>query len=331
MNTILKEKITQKCAWIGQEIANKTDWLHNLTPHTLAILDQGLRTLEAKQLQAPNFSKEDVVIQDEAFLKEVAYIADELENGYGFLLIRGLDPEKYNEEQLASLYYLLGVYLGQPVTQNERGQLLGHVQNVGDPTKKDTRVYETNLYLPYHTDMSDVVGLLSIRKAKAGGLSSVVSFATVYNEILEHYPEYLAYFYHPAYYAHLGEALPSLSPVYSYWQGKLAGRYLRAYIELGHEIMKVPLSRVQKDALDIFDKISQDPRLRIDMMLEPGDVQFCNNYTVMHSRTEFEDDEQVDKRRKLLRLWLKMDNARELAPDFPGRNGIPAAQDHAQA
>ena len=27
--------------------------------------------------------------------------------------------------------------------------------------------------------------------------------------------------------------------------------------------------------------------------------------------------------RKLLRLWLKMPNARKLAPEFPGRNGFP--------
>ena len=325
MNTILKEKITDKCAWIGQEIADKTDWIHHLSAHTLNVLDQGLKVLELTHLKAPNFSKEDVVIHDEQFLNEMAAIAEELENGYGFLLIRGLDPHKYNETQLSSLYYLIGVYLGLPVTQNARGDLLGHVQNVGDINNKNTRVYETNLYLPYHTDMSDVVGLLSIRKAKEGGLSSVVSFSTVYNEILEKYPEYLSYFYHPSYYAHLGEALPSLSPIFSYWDGKLAGRYLRAYIELGHEIMNVPVSRVQKEALDIFDHVSQDPRLRLDMMLEPGDVQFCNNYTVMHSRTSFEDFEQLGARRKLLRLWLKMDNARALAPDFPGRNGIPAA------
>lgn len=324
MKTISKQKITQKCAWVGEAIADKTDWTHSLSAHALHVLDQGLRQLEAKQWQAPNFSKADIVIDDEVFLKEVRLITDELENGYGFVVIRGLDAHKYKESQLATLYYLLGVYLGQPVTQNAHGDLLGQVQSAGDPTNKSTRVYETNLYLPYHTDMSDVVGLLSIRKAKAGGLSSVVSFATVYNEIVGKYPEYLASFYHPYYYAHLGEPEPSLSPIFSYWKGKLAGRYLRAYIELGHELRNVPMSQVQKEALDIFDEVSLDPRLRLDMMLEPGDLLFCNNYTVMHSRTEFEDDDAPEKRRKLLRLWLKMDNARELAPEFPGRNGIPA-------
>lgn len=329
MKTILKHKITDKCAWLGQDIAQKNDWIYYFSQHTLTVLDNGLKTLESKNLQAPNFQKNDVLIQDEIFFQELSSFSEELENGYGFLVIRGLDPNKYNEFQLANIYYLLGLYMGVPVTQNERGQLIGYVENVGDLSKKSTRVYETNAYLPYHSDMSDVVGLLSIRKAKIGGLSSVVSFSAVYNAILEKHPEYLAYYYHPAFYDHLGEPEPSLSPIFSFWDGKLACRYLRAYIELGHERKHTPLSQVQIDALNIFDEFSHDPNFRLDMMLEPGDIQFCNNYAVMHSRNAFEDHEAINQRRKLLRLWLKMSNARELAPDFPGRNGIPARKPQA--
>lgn len=323
MTTILKSKITDKCAWIGAEIAEKTDWIYHLSPHVLSIFDHSLQVLAAKNLAAPNFVKSDVVIQDDAFLKEIAYISNELENGYGFIVIRGLDPEKYNELEMSNIYYLMGLYMGNSVTQNARGDLIGYVENIGDKSKKMTRVYETNSYLPYHADLSDVVGLLSIRKAKTGGLSSIVSSSTVYNRILEQYPEYLGYYYHPAWYDHLGETEPSLSPIFSYFDGKLACRYLRYYIELGHDRRNVPLSQVQMDALNIFDEISHDPSLRLDMMLEPDDIQFCNNYCVMHSRTSFEDYDEADKRRKLLRLWLQMPNARKLAKDFPGRNGIP--------
>ena len=58
-----------------------------------------------------------------------------------------------------------------------RGDLLGLVMNIGDITKE--RVYETNRYLPYHTDPSDVVGLLCVRRAMTGGMSSLVSAAAV--------------------------------------------------------------------------------------------------------------------------------------------------------
>ena len=323
MNTILKSPITDQCAWIGQEIAHKTDWIYQLSPHMLNVLDKALGKLEQHNLMAPNFEKSDALIEDAEFLKQIDLICNELENGYGFIVIRGLDAEKYNEHQLANIYYLIGLHMGNSVTQNARGDLIGYVENIGDKNQKMTRVYETNSYLPYHADLSDVVGLLSIRKAKEGGLSSIVSSSTVYNRILAEYPEYLGYFYHPAWYDHLGETEPSLSPIFSYFDGKLACRYLRYYIELGHDRRSVPLSQVQIDALNIFDQISQDSSLRLDMMLEPGDIQFCNNYCVMHSRSSFEDYDEVEKRRKLLRLWLKMPNARKLAKDFPSRNGIP--------
>jgi hypothetical protein len=108
--------------------------------------------------------------------------------------------------------------------------------------------------------------------------------------------------------------------------GKLSCRYLRQYTELGHEIRSLPLSRVEIEALDLFDATMHDPALRLDMLLEPGDLQFANNYAVLHSRTDFEDAADPTLHRRMLRLWLKMPNARTLAPEFPGRNGFPAPE-----
>ena len=71
--------------------------------------------------------------------------------------------------------------MGKAVRQNPQGDLIGRM-NVGDLTDRQTRVYETNAYLPYHTDPTDVVGLLCIRRAKSGGISSLVSSASLYNE-----------------------------------------------------------------------------------------------------------------------------------------------------
>lgn len=323
MSSILVSPIQDKCAWRGEILRNRDDWIHTLSSETLAALDQGLEQLAAKGLNAPNFSRDDLHITRSEVQAEFDHISNELENGYGFVVIRGLDSTKYSEAEMANMYYMMGHFMGTPVTQNAQGDLLGYVQNIGDKNDKMTRVYQTNAYLPYHGDLSDVVGLLCIRKAKEGGLSSLVSTASVYNEILKNHREYLGYYYHPAWVDHLGEPEPSLSPIFSVYDGKLATRYLRHYIELGHERRNTALSQVQIEALDIFDAITHDPAMRLDMMLEPGDIQFCNNYTILHSRTAFVDFDDVEKRRKLLRLWLKMPNARRLARDFPGRNGIP--------
>ncbi|WOE32606.1 MULTISPECIES: TauD/TfdA family dioxygenase [unclassified Acinetobacter] len=328
MNTILKEKIVHKSAWIGQDMATRDDWIYHLSDLAKQTFQHCIDQLNARNLHAPHFSQADVVIDQHDVLAEIAQWADELENGYGFLLLRGLDTHTYSEQQLTDIYYLIGLYLGQPVTQNPRGDLLGKVENVADRQNKNTRVYQTNAYLPYHTDLSDVVGLLSIRKAKQGGLSSLVSAVSVYNQILAHHPEHLAYYYHPTYCDHLGDDEPTLTPIFSFWQDKLSCRYLRDYIELGHERKNIPLSHVQIEAFDIMDRYIHQADLRLDMMLEPGDIQFCNNYVVMHSRNAFLDSEHPEQRRKLLRLWLKVPNARTLSPDFPGRNGIAQTQFH---
>ena len=321
MSTILKQPVTGPSAWTAKDYIDDTSYIHHLTEQDLADIKAGLAQLKVHGKQFPHFGQQDFPLQHLA--TKLTQLVDDLENGRGFFLLRGLPLEQFTQEQQHTIYYGIGLHLGIPVGQNPRGDILGAVENVGDPNDKQTRVYETNLFLPYHTDPSDVVGLLSLRKAKQGGLSSLVSSAAIYNQILSEYPEYLGLYYKTYYYAHLGKQRPTASPLFSYHKGKLSCRYLRQYIELGHEMLEHPLSQVELKALDIFDEIMLREEMRLNMMLEPGDMQFANNYLVLHSRNSFEDHEDVNQRRKLLRLWLKMPNARELAPEFPGRNGFP--------
>jgi len=321
MSAILKTRIDGPAAWVAKDFENDTSWITHLSAENIADIDKALATAQTKNLVFPKFTKDDFPIP--SLMPRLAEFTKELETGRGFLLLRGLPVERYTEDQIRILYYAIGLHMGEPVGQNAKGDLLGNVMNVADPNDKNSRVFETNLYLPYHTDPSDVVGLLCLRKAKRGGLSSLVSVASIYNEILAHHPELLGLFYKQYYYAHLGSGKPALSSLFNYHDGKLSCRYLRQYIELGHEIMEHPLSAVEIEALDRFDEIMHREALRIDMMLEPGDLQFANNYAVLHSRTDFEDHAEEDKRRKMLRLWLKMPNARTATAEFPGRNGFP--------
>lgn len=324
MGMIQTTPITGPSAWVSSDFAGDDSWIMQLTEAEIADIDAALASLKAAGKSYPKFGRSDFPLP--MLAPRLAEIAEELENGRGFLLLRGLRLERYAEDEINAIYYGLGLNLGQPVGQNPAGDLLGKVMAVGDPKDKNTRVYQTSLYLPYHTDPSDVVGLLCIRKAQSGGLSSLVSVSSVYNRLAAEHPEYLGLFYKQWYYAHLGEEMPSPTALFALHEGKLNFRYLRQYIELGHDLWKKPLSRVEVEALDLLDSIIQSPDLRLDMMLEPGDIQFANNHLALHSRTSFEDHADETQRRKLLRLWLKMPNARKQPPEFPGRNGfdIPA-------
>lgn len=320
MNVILKQPICDNSAWTTETFVNDHTWVYHLTQHDIDELHQAVLIAKSTGKLIHQLTSIDFPLPN--FMNVLTDFKNELEDGRGFVLLRGLPIENYNDQEIDVIYYGIGLHLGQPVTQNGNGDLLGQVMNTGYINDKNTRVYQTNLYLPYHTDPSDVVGLLCVRKAKEGGLSSLVSVPSVYNILLKEFPEYLGLFYKQWYYAHLGEDLPSPTSLFAMHQGKLNFRYLRQYIELGHELRNSPLSDVEKEALDILDSIIMRPELRIDMMLEPGDIQLANNHLVLHPRTSFIDHDDIKKRRKLLRLWLKMSNARTPPASFPGRNGF---------
>ncbi len=322
MTNILREPISDTYAWRGEQMRHDTRWVYHLTKPQIENLDTSLSELNKSGRDVPDFTCQHFPLPE--LHKLLQKITFDLEQGRGFALLKGLPVNRYSEPDIRKIYFGIGLNLGKPVAQNPAGDMLGDVMNVGDPKDRNTRVYETNAYLPYHTDPSDVVGLLCLRQAKSGGKSSLVSAAAAYNEMLVKHPEHLYFFYKPTYYAHMGGDKPKLTPLFSYHENKLSCRYLRQYIELGNEIMGVPLSSDNLLAMDKFDAITQDSSLKLDMMLEPGDLQFANNYSVLHSRTAFEDFEEQPLRRKMLRLWLKMREARSLAPDFPGRNGFAA-------
>jgi len=232
MTSIRTEPITGPAAWQGADFDGDSRWIHHLEPEEISGLDAGLAALQARGLAYPAFGRDDFPIGPLG--ARLPALARELEDGRGFMLLRGLPVERYGDTQIYALYYAIGLHLGTPVRQNPRGDLLGEVMNVGDPSNKQTRVYETNLYLPYHSDPSDVVGLLCLRRAVEGGLSSLVSVATLYNQILAKYPHSMGLYYRCWYFAHLCEPQPSLSSFFSLHQGKLSCRYLLQYMEFGH-------------------------------------------------------------------------------------------------
>ena len=86
-----------------------------------------------------------------------------------------------------------------------------------------------------------------------------------------------------------------------------------------------PLSRLESEAIDYFQSIAFREDMCFYVHLEPGEAFLINNFTVLHSRTEFEDYDEPDRRRHLLRLWLKVDGARPLAEGvrrYYGADGI---------
>jgi hypothetical protein len=111
-------------------------------------------------------------------------------------------------------------------------------------------------------------------------------------------------------------------PVFNWHKGLLSAIYQRQYIESARRFPGVaPLSPEQIEALNLFDELANDAALNLMMELQPGDIQFVHNHTILHDRTAFEDFPEPGRKRHLLRLWLAPANARPLPEVFAERFG----------
>ncbi|HRO59670.1 MAG TPA: TauD/TfdA family dioxygenase, partial [Burkholderiaceae bacterium] len=227
------------------------------------------------------------------------------------------------------IYWGIGLHLGEACAQNAQGDLLGHVRDLRADYKTDMRArgYQTRSMLPFHNDSQDIVGLLCLRRAKEGGLSRIVSSTAIHNAVLERRPDLYGALTEPFCIDRRGEEPQGRAPYYKgapfeALDGRLFVRYNRTFYESAQRHPGVaPLSESQKAALDLMDELCNDPEFYLEMDLRPGDMQFINNYTVLHSRTEYDDWFEPERKRHLLRLWLRTNEYARIPDSYLERYG----------
>jgi alpha-ketoglutarate-dependent taurine dioxygenase len=251
-----------------------------------------------------------------ACAEELALVRTALEAERGFAIVRGLTHERHSFDEMQVGYWLLGQLLGEPVEQNVQGVLLYDVRDTGQDVRYGARFSLTNAESSFHTDNSfgsavvDYVGLLCLRAARRGGLSQLVSGYSVYADLLARHPDVLELLHQPWHIDRRaglrpGDTPTAQHPVLSEDGGGLTYRYLRYWIESGHDKAGEPLSAAQRKALDALDAVLNDSTLRVEFALAPGDMLFVNNRWILHNRTAFEDHPTPDQQRHLVRLWLR--------------------------
>ena len=322
----LPPEVRDRAAWYGSELAERMNWIERLSETEIAELENVVQKLEESQVDLASIAANDVQLTTlgprlQTLLKEVL-------EGRGFVLIKGLPLERWTKRQAAMALLIVGVHLGQLRMQNAEGHLLGHVRDLGrSSTDPNTRIYQTRERQTHHTDSCDVVGLLCLRAAKSGGLSSLVSSTTIFNEMRRRRPDLLRVLLDPIETDRRGEVpeggKPYFTiPVFNYAHGLVSAIYQRQYIESARRFPGVPpLTPQQIEALDLLDQFANDPKLNLMMELEPGDIQLVHNHTILHDRTAFEDFPEPERKRHLLRLWLAPAKARRLPEVFAERFG----------
>lgn len=327
------DRITGPSAWYGAQMAASDSWLYHLTGSDVEEIEEALRSFKQRNLQMGDISASTFVLH--ALAARLRRILGDVLNGHGFVLIRGLPIDRYSMEDTAIIYLGIGAYLGVFRSQNAKGHLLGHVRDVGaDISDNNTRYYQTNKQLEYHTDSCDIVGLLCLKPSRSGGESRIVSSVTLYNEMRARHPELADALFHAYPTDRRGEVPAGQQPwfdipVFNWCAGKLTTIYVGQYIRSAQK--NSPQARRLTDreiaAIDMLDQIANETGLNLQMDFRPGDMQFLHNHQILHSRTDFTDWPEPERKRHLLRLWLAPKEGRPLPEVFAVRYGSTTAGD----
>ena len=316
-------RIDSPQAWTGREQVARGDWSYTFSAGDVAEIDSalaGVHDIEILDIDKSAFPLP-------SLSSRLAEVKREILDGRGFFLFRGLPIARYSTAEAARIFWGLGAHWGEAVSQNGKGHVLGHVKDLGlDYADPMARGYQTSARLPFHTDSSDIVGLLCLKTSKSGGFSSIVSTTTVYNEMVARRPDLAAVLTNPLYRTRWGEVPQGRKAYYgtapfNLTNGRLICTYVRSAVRKAQLMETVPrLMPEQVEAMDLFDELANDPALHLDMELSPGDMQFVCNHAIAHSRTAYEDHPEPEKRRHLLRLWLACADGPDLPPAYTGEH-----------
>ncbi len=314
MTPMITHHIDHPSAWKGSDFKSKDDFSVDLTDRQLGALDAALQRVREKGLATEAITKFDFPLDDiQDFIDEVF---DELMNGRGFVMLRGWPADEYSVEDLGAMYFGFGLHFGKAASQSVMGDLLGYVTDHSDENP-DERAYRNKYALSLHTDLNDLIGMLNLRKAERGGESQYASAIAVHNEIFSARPDLLKPLYEGFHYHRRGEhgpgqepITPHKVPVYSTVDGALSCRYVDTYMPAAAAELGVDLPAELAEAIEYFEAMSAREDVCLDMLIEPGEMMFSNNFTVLHGRRGFDDgNKPPDQRRLFFRLWLDPEDA----------------------
>ena len=313
---------------MSEDLKADSSWVFQFSSKDIIEIEAAVSEVLSSDKQVYTFGRGDFSLP--SLGPRLASCIYDVEYGRGVALWRGLDVSNYDEQSLKILYWGIGVHLGVPITQNAKGQLIGHVRDTGhDYMAKNVRGYTTQARLAPHCDPSDIVTLLCVHPSKSGGESLIASSAAVYNQLLEHFPEYLEPLFMGFKFDLRGEGATgdpnevtnTKVPVYSNYDGWLSCRYNCKTIEDGQVKSGAPLTGLALAAVRKVGELAMQAGIRYDMVFKQGDIQILNNHAVLHSRNSFEDWPEPERRRNLLRMWInqRSEISRPLAHEFADR------------
>ena len=299
--------IDKKKTWTKNLSSDSNEFLVDLDDNVIGELLQKRDLLDQHNIQ--HFTHLKTQIQH---IKQAILI-----QGCGFCVINGTNFTAFDKHELSNIHILISKIFGELLIQNKHGEQIVEVKDLGKTLSTGGRYHHTKEGGSYHTDgchifenPPDYVGLLCLNPAKNGGVSKFISAYTIHNKLQED-KNLLRILYEKFYMDKRNEnqadEIPTqFVPIFTYNNGKLNCRCCqRELIDSGHEKMNKPLTEYQKNALDNLDKLLANENLAVSYLLKKGDMMYSNNKWLIHDRTNFEDSDDENLKRSLLRTWIR--------------------------
>ena len=308
------EPLSGPLVWQARDL-NESDWRYVIDDTCLAEIDAAVAELRKAPVPAQDLSADDFDMP--ACRALMARVKEGLADGCGFALVDRLPIDRLSKDEATTIYWLMSQMVCRPVAQKLDGTLIYDVHDTGQKALAGSGVRpdKTNIDLTFHNDnsynnpMPDFVGLLCLRPAKSGGVSRVMSFETAYNALLERNPDVLGRLYAPFVFDRQrehpeGDAETITAPVFEN-AGGLQARLGIHQVRNGYEMTGTPMDDETRGALAALEDVFADDTLQFRFTMEAGQFQYVNNKVIGHSRTEFEDFDEPDARRHLVRIWMR--------------------------
>ena len=306
MKEILDKIITDgHLVWDKTLTNKKQKFVADLNPGTVAELIKRRNELD-------NLNENDLLLLKNEILEFKKKILD----GFGLFIINGACLKDFSLKEKISIYTLIAEILGELIIQNIKQEKIVEIKDVGKSMQSGGRYHETKEGGSHHTDspqwkdVPDYLGLFCVHNAKKGGTNLFLSAYTIHNRILKGRKDLLNILYEKFHFDKRGEFKEGESstvfePIFKFKDGKLYFRYLRNYIDAGHDIQNQPLSESQKEALTYLDNSMLEEDMIMSYDLKPDDMVFSDNHWIIHGRTTFEDFDDPNLKRLMLRTWIK--------------------------
>ena len=293
-------------------------WNFALEPACREEIRQLAAVLEAHPLDITLLDPSDYPL--EACRTAMVQVMQMLREGSGLCVVSGLPLEQLSVDSAKKVYWLLSSMIERPVAQSFDGRVLYDVRDTGQ--RIDTRVRGdlTRQELSWHTDYGfnhppPYIGLLVINVARSGGVSRVASLLHAHNVLGARDPQLLERLYQPFYWNRQGEhpqgdSVVHAYPIFQQRDGEVRARFIKWLLYRGYELVGESFDELGRRALEALFEIMSEPANHLTFELAPGQMQFMNNYRLAHCRSEYEDFDEPQHKRHLVRIFLRNEGRR---------------------